>query len=283
MIRGLSTHLLVNQRLNTVWLDRIWDAGIPLVEIFCAKQHLDYRNKLQVAELGYWFRDSQLKLYSLHSPMFSDDVWGRSGPNAVLDITEPVKSRRLQTVDEIKRAIEIAETVPFRYLIQHLGVAWEEYDVRKLDAAFSALEEISLFAKERGVEILLENIPNDLASAERLLMFLDATHLDLNFCFDVGHANMRGSIENEFKLMKSRIRSTHIHDNNGTDDIHLFPTLAQGGTIDWARTMDLLRSHGEQYPLMLELRGVPEFPQPIESAIKVFENLEKATAEHHES
>ena len=85
MIRALSTHILVNQRLNTVWLDRIWDAGIPLVEIFCAKQHLDYRNKLQVAELGYWFRDSQLKLQSLHSPMYSDDVWGRSGPNAVLD------------------------------------------------------------------------------------------------------------------------------------------------------------------------------------------------------
>jgi sugar phosphate isomerase/epimerase len=275
MIRGLSTHLLVNQRLNTVWLDRIWDAGIPLVEIFCAKQHLDYRNKLQVAELGYWFRDSQLKLHSLHSPMFSDDVWGRSGPNAVLDITEPVKSRRLQTVDEIKRAIEIAETIPFRYLIQHLGVAWEEYDVRKLDSGFSALEEISLFAKERGVEVLLENTPNELASAERLLMFLEATHLDLNFCFDVGHANMRGSIENEFKLMKARIRSTHVHDNNGKDDSHLFPLLAEGGTTDWKRTMELLRSQPGQYPLLLELKEQPDYATPLENVRQVFDRLEE--------
>lgn len=282
MIRGLSTHLLVNHRLNTVWLDRIWDAGIPLVEIFCARQHLDYRNKMQVAELGYWFRDSQLKLHSLHSPMFSDDVWGRTGPNAVLDITETVKTKRLQTVDEIKRAIEIAETIPFRYLIQHLGVAWEEYDVRKLDAAFSALEEINLFAKERGVEVLLENTPNELSGAERLLTFLEATHLDMNFCFDVGHANMRDSIENEFKLMKSRIRSTHVHDNNGKDDIHLFPTLAEAGTVDWPRTMDLLRSHGDQYPFVLELRDVPEYPQQIETAKLVFENLEKLTAQTHE-
>ncbi len=277
MIRGLSTHLLVNHRLHTVWLDRIWDAGIPLVEIFCARQHLDYRNKMQVAELGYWFRDSQLKLHSLHSPMFSDDVWGRSGPSAVLDITETVKTRRLQTVDEIKRAIEIAETVPFRYLIQHLGVANEEYDVRKLDAAFSALEEINLFAKERGVEVLLENTPNELSGAERLLMFLEATHLDMNFCLDVGHANMNEGIENAFRLMKSRTRSTHIHDNNGKDDVHLFPTLAEAGTINWPRTMDLLRSHGDQYPLLLELRDVPEYPQQIET------NLEKLTAEKHES
>ena len=74
MQRALSTHLLVNHRLTTVWLDRIWDAGIPLVEIFCARQHLDYHNRAQIAELGYWFRDSELKLHSLHSPMYNDDV-----------------------------------------------------------------------------------------------------------------------------------------------------------------------------------------------------------------
>ena len=83
-----------------------------------------------------------LKLHSLHSPMYTDDIWGRSGPQAVITITEPVKSKRLPMVDEIKRALEVAEDVPFRYLIQHLGVSGEEFDERKLDAAFSSLEEI---------------------------------------------------------------------------------------------------------------------------------------------
>ena len=122
MQRALSTHLFANHRLTTVWLDRIWNAGIPLVEIFCARQHLDYRDKAQIAELGHWFRDAELKVHSLHSPMYTDDVWGRSGPQSIITITEPVKSKRLDMVDEIKRALEIAETVPFRYLIQHLGV-----------------------------------------------------------------------------------------------------------------------------------------------------------------
>ena len=79
--------------------------------------------------------------------MYNDDVWGRSGPHAVLNITEPVKPKRLQVVDEIKRALDIAEIVPFRYLIQHIGVVGEEYEDRKIDAAFSALEEISVFAR----------------------------------------------------------------------------------------------------------------------------------------
>jgi len=103
----LSTHLLVNHRLNTVWLDRIWQAGVPAVEIFCARQHLDYRDKAQINELGHWFRDSKLKLHSLHSPMYSDDMWGRSGPNSHINITEPVKSKRLDMLDEIKRALDI--------------------------------------------------------------------------------------------------------------------------------------------------------------------------------
>jgi len=63
--------------------------------------------------------------------MFSDDVWGRSGPQSVIDITEPMKGRRIGFVDEIKRALEIADVVPFRYLIQHIGVAGQEFEQRR--------------------------------------------------------------------------------------------------------------------------------------------------------
>ena len=128
----------------------------------------------------------------------------------MITITEPVKGKRLEMVDEIKRALEIAETIPFKYLIQHLGVSGEEYSERTVDAAFSALEQISLFARQRGVEVLLENIPNDLSSAERLMLFLELTHLDLNFVFDIGHANIGEGVEAAFDIMKDRIRSTHI-------------------------------------------------------------------------
>jgi sugar phosphate isomerase/epimerase len=278
MQRALSTHLFVNHRLTTVWLDRIWDAGIPLVEIFCGRQHFDYRDRAQIAELGHWFRDSDLKLHSVHSPMYSDDVWGRSGPDSVINIAELVKLKRLQNVDEIKRALEFAEVVPFRYFIQHLGTSGEEFDPRKIDAAFSSLEQISLFARQRGVEVLLENTPNALSSAERLHYFLEVTHLDLNLCFDSGHANMKEEsgkegIEQEFRQMKPRIRSTHIHDNNGVDDQHLFPLTAQGGTIDWARMMEQLRSLPD-CPVLLELKEVPDLAHPLERVVETFDRLE---------
>ncbi len=124
----LSTHLFVRHRLTTVWLERVWDAGFEAVEIFCARQHLDYRDKAQINELGHWFRDSDLKLHSIHAPMYNDNVWGRSGPQSVIDITEPVKGKRITVVDEIKRALEAAEVVPFRYMVQHIGVSGQELD-----------------------------------------------------------------------------------------------------------------------------------------------------------
>ncbi len=270
----LSSHLFVNHRLTTVWLDRIWDAGIPAVEIFCARQSLDYHNQAQIDEIAHWFHDSELELWSLHSPMFRDDCWGRSGPHAIISITETSKPKRVAAVDEIKRALEIAEKVPFRYLIQHFGVGGEEWDERKVEAAFTALEDLKVFAAQRGVEILIENIPNQFSTSEHLTRFLAATHLDINLCFDVGHANIMEGVEPAFERMKDRIRSTHLHDNDGTKDVHLFPYIAEGGTIDWSRTMELLRSRPNQYPLLLELKEVEGMERPFDRAREVFDKLE---------
>jgi len=272
----LSSHLVVQHRLSTTWLTNVQQAGIPAVEIFCARQHIDYRDKAQIRELGLWFRDNKLKLHSMHSPMYSDEYWGRSGPDSIINLTERSKAERIRMCDEIKRAIEVSEAVPFQYLIQHIGVLHEEYTDFKMEAAFTALEGLSLFAKQRGVNILLENIPNEFSTAERLQQFLRTTHLDLNFVFDTGHANLAEGVEHEFEIMKARIRSLHVHDNDGKEDKHLFPLLAKGGTIDWSRTMELLRGQPGQYPLLLELKESPDFPNSLESATEIFDRLEEA-------
>ena len=281
MNRVLSTHVTVNHRLTTAWLNRVEGAGMSAVEIFCAPQHLDSRDKSQIGELGHWFRDSPLTLHSLHAPMYTDEVWGRSGPHTHINITERNKADRIRWVDEIKRALEIAEVVPFRYLIQHLGVTGQEFSEYAVEAAFSALEELTVFARQRGVEVLLENTPNGLATAERLELFNAMTHLKLNYVFDTGHAHIGAGIEHEFGIMKPRIRSLHVHDNNGKEDQHLFPA-SDGGTIDWRKAVDLLRSCPGQVPMLLELREVAELEHPLDEIARVFGHLEslQANANH---
>jgi sugar phosphate isomerase/epimerase len=277
MTRMISTHAVVNHRLTTAWLNKLERAGLSAVEIFCAPQHLDYSNRSQIAELGHWFRDSDLKLHSLHAPMYTDEIWGRSGPHTHVNITERVKSDRIRWVDEIKRALEVAEVIPFRYLIQHLGVGGQAYSDHAVEAAFSSLEELCVFARQRGVEILLENTPNELSSASRLKLFNDLTHLNLNYVFDLGHAHIGSGIDHEFEIMKDGIRSLHVHDNNGKEDQHLFP-MAESGTIDWPRTMELLRTRSDQFPLLFELREVPEMADPLSEISRLFDRLETLEA-----
>ena len=79
-------------------------------------------------------------------------------------------------------------------------------------------------------------------------------------------------MEAAFHIMKERIRSTHIHDNDGKEDAHLFPF---SGVIDWKKTMDLLRSRENQYPLLLELKEQPGVPHPLEKVKEIFERLEE--------
>lgn len=273
MDRVLSTHVICNHRLTTAWLNRVERAGIAAVEIFCAQQHLDYRNKTQIAELGHWFRDSPLNLRSVHAPIYTDEVWGKSGPHTHVNITDRVKADRLRWVDELKRTLEIAEIIPFRYLIQHLGVSGQEFSEYAVEAAFSSLEELTVFARQRGVEVLLENTPNELSTAERLELFNSMTHLGLNYVFDTGHAHIGAGIEHEFGIMQRRIRSLHVHDNDGNEDSHLFP-MAGKGTIDWGATMDRLRSLPHEVPLLLELREVPELEHPLDEIALAFDRLE---------
>ncbi|HYM09401.1 MAG TPA: TIM barrel protein [Bryobacterales bacterium] len=270
----VSTHVFVQHRLTVALLDRIAKAGIGEIEIFCARQHLDYHNRAQLEELAHWLRDSDLKVHSLHSPMFTDTIWGRSGPHAVINICETEKGRRIAATDEIKRAVEMAEMIPFRYLIQHIGVGEEEYDERKVEAAFTSLEELCIFAGHRGVDVLVENIPNGFSSAERLVLFATTTHLPIHFVFDTGHAHLMGGVEPAFEMMRSRIRSTHVHDNDGENDSHLFPTHDRPGGINWKETMELLRSGEEHFPLLLELREAPGMDHPLDEIRRVFDRLE---------
>lgn len=271
MLRALSTHLYVNHKLTGETLRQIDEAGIPAVEIFCAKQHFDYTDSSQVREAAAWFADHKLELRSLHSPMYKDYEWGRSSGGAAVNLAEPERMRRLESVEEIKRCLDVAEHIPFRYLVQHLGVPHEDFSLEKFDAAYASLESLHLFAKQRGVQILLENIPNELSTPQRLRQFLDYTRMSgLRICFDTGHAHLNEGVEADLEPLRELVVSTHIHDNRGQQDEHLFPFQ---GAIAWDAAMRALAA--ADLPLQLEVRDYGDTPRPLEKVLDTFRRLEE--------
>jgi sugar phosphate isomerase/epimerase len=79
--------------------------------------------------------------------------------------------------------------------------------------------------------------------------------------------------------MKPRVRSLHVHDNDGKEDQHLFP-MSEGGSIDWPGTMELLRSCPGQFPMLLELREVATMQYPLDEIKRVFNQLEALQSTH---
>src|SRR5438874_859552 len=214
MQKAISTYIFVKERLHPGLLDKLVSGGAQAIEIFGARQHIDYANRKQhVREIADWFRTSGIPLHSVHAPLYSDYEWGRTGA-APINIASTDRAARIEAMDEIKRAIELAEQIPFRFLIQHIGVPNESYNERKFEAAMTSVEHLRAFAKPLGVRVLLENIPNDLSTPDRLVEFIRTTHFDdVGVCFDTGHAHMMSDVPKAFETLKSHIHSTLIHDN----------------------------------------------------------------------
>jgi sugar phosphate isomerase/epimerase len=272
MQRILSTYRYVKQPLSSMLLSEIARAGVSSVEVFCAPSHFSYRTPLAIRDLADALGEYGLRLHALHSPTERDFAPGRESGIPV-SISDTERIRRVDAVDEVKRALEVAERIPFGILVQHLGHGHQTADPRTIDAAFSSLEHLVIFAKERGVTIALENTPNELGSPESLRLFVKETRLhDLKFCLDFGHAHMQEGVEKSFDAMHERIVSMHIHDNHGERDEHLLP---HEGNIDWRMALGLLARGPQLIPMVVELKEQSAGAPTLSQIGAAFDSLEK--------
>ena len=271
MQRVLSTYRYVRHALEPLLLAQIARAEIGAVEIFCASGHFSYAQPPAVKDLAGALEEYHLVLHSLHSPTERDAALGRQS-GVPISISEPERVRRLDAVDEVKRAIEVAERIPFKYLIQHMGSGRGAADARHFDAAFNSLEHLVIFAKHRGVTIVLENTPDELGSPESLQQFLKETHLnDLKFCLDAGHAHMEGHLATAFEIMRERVVTTHIHDNHGEKDEHLLP---YEGSIDWSALLGMIAGAPQELPIVLELKEAANGEPSLDQVRAAFDKIE---------
>jgi sugar phosphate isomerase/epimerase len=257
MKRLLSTYLFVSRKLNRELLGQIADAGFSGVEIFCSRAHFDYTSKAEAREIGSALADLRLTLTSLHAPT-SRDLSATRESGQPLSICEVERVRRIEAMDELKRAIDVAEDLPFPRMIFHMGGTRETADGRKRDAAFSSLEHLILHAKHVGVTICVENTTSEMGDPEYLRAFYEETRLTgLRFNFDIGHAYLADGAEGEriekgFAPLRDLVVGAHIHDNHGEKDEHLPP---YDGTIEWENAIKVLKTApANDLPLLLELK-----------------------------
>jgi sugar phosphate isomerase/epimerase len=273
MLRALSTHLFLKQRLHPGMLELASRAGAQAVEIFAARQHFDYTRREDVRELADWFRSNPLQVWSMHAPLYPDREMGRAGGQGV-NVLHPEKARRIDAMDEIKRALETAEQIAFRNLIVHLGERSDGWSPRTMEYAEVALEHLAAFAAPLGVRVLVENLMSEPTTPEHLVEILRISHLDrVGICLDMGHAHITVGVADAIATLGDRIVSVHMHDNHGLKDDHLWPG---DGTIDWATAVRSLQALANPPAAVLEIsQNVPDAPTEIPARIEqAFTRLE---------
>jgi sugar phosphate isomerase/epimerase len=273
MLRVLSTHLFLNQRLHPGLLELAARSGAQAVEIFAARQHFDYASREHVSELASWFRSNPLKPFSMHAPLFPDREMGRAGAPAV-NVLHPEKARRIEAMDEIKRALESAELIPFSNLVLHLGEREDGWSQRSIEYAITALEHLGAFAHPLGVRLLVENLTSEPTTPEHLITILNLGHqTNVGICLDLGHAHITVGISEAIATLGNRIATVHVHDNHAVKDEHLWPG---DGTIDWPAAVTALKALPAapasvleiHYGLGVDLTGLGA---KIESAFALFD------------
>jgi sugar phosphate isomerase/epimerase len=272
MLKVLSTHALLRQRLHPGLLDTWVKSGAQGIELFAARQHFDYTSRVHLKEIGDWFRANPMEPFSMHAPLYADSDMGRGGAPGV-NVIHPDKSRRIAAMDEIKRAIEAAEQIPFRNMVIHLGEREDTWSPRALEHSMTALEHLRAFANPLGVKLLVENLQNEVARPSNLIEILTTGHFkDIGICLDVGHAHLGDGVPAVIGALKPHVRSTHLHDNKGDKDSHLWPG---DGTIDWKETMSELTTAPQSPAAVLEIHySLDESPELIASKARdTFERL----------
>ena len=256
MHQGISTHVFLARRLSPALLESLAAAGASAIEVFAARHHFDYTDRRAVRELANWFRSSNV-VPTMHMPLYANTEWSRHIEPSLNLISES-KAACIEAQDEVKRALEAAEEVPFRSCVLHIGQKEDTWDTRTIDASLTAIEHLKAFATPLGVQLVLENLPNRVSTPAHLVEIAKIGHFDsVGFCLDVGHAHLeepqaetrhapgKSALALAFEAfapMGARLTELHLHDNRGGQsgngkDHHLWPGQ---GTLDWTELSALV-------------------------------------------
>lgn len=168
----------------------------------------------------------------------------------------PSEEDTARRFDEIINGMKHASWLGVKTIVVHpcghLNCMEEGNWDKMMDYNLDFYRRLAPYAREFGLQIAIENINSTVTrTADGLIELFDRLN-DPVFvvCYDVGHAHIAGEgAADMIRKLGSRIKCTHIHDNDGVRDYH---TLPYYGTIDWDSVMEALAEIGYEGNLNYE-------------------------------
>ncbi len=197
----------------------------------------------KLAQLNQDLSDRNIIISSVHAP------FGEGKDLASGNIL--IRKKTLNEHIEVMQRMAVTKT---KILTIHPGSRPDkESEIPLKEKIFrKSLEVLIKNAENLQIKLAIENMlpARPFEKIETTKKLLDEFHSPfLGVCFDTGHANVGDGVSKTFNTIKDKIFDFHIHDNDGTKDMHLQPPY---GNIDWTEFFALVESINYQRPLMVE-------------------------------
>jgi sugar phosphate isomerase/epimerase len=207
--------------------------------------------------------DLGLKIHSAHG------CWGGQSIQAQrVDLGNPDPKIWAESVDDLRRCVDWLHVAGGTCLVVHPGGLSDREDLeRRRGSLTRGLATLADDSAGLGVTICVENMPPGVFPGSKMIdlkeMVDELDRTEIALALDTGHARISGYLPLETLAAGNRLRTTHVHDNDGRQDTHQPPG---SGTIDWGEWIEALDAIGYRGPIMLEcikhLRDRPESLNP---------------------
>ena len=198
--------------------------------------------RIRVRELG-------LNIHSAHG------CWGgRSIRADRVDLGSLDEKTWAASVDDLGRCIDWLEAAGGSCLVVHPGGLAEPEDFEGRRAALTrGLARLADHARGTGVTLCVENMPPGVFPGSRMAdLFAIVEGLnrpEVALALDTGHAHISADANSETIAAGRLLRTTHVHDNDARQDVHLPPGQ---GSIDWQSWVASLDAIDYRGPILLE-------------------------------
>ena len=232
--------------------------------------------KEKVREMSAFFKKHDLTCVMTHAPYYDLLISAEKR----IDMMDTALLRCIEATKMLEA--EICVTHPRSYITQGEPRETAVDRERSLQENLIAFAPLAKESEKHGVLLGIENLMKFPFEHPYFYSWIAEDHAELidklyskNVCaiWDFGHANLVDTDHAErIKKLGSRIKGTHVHNNDGIQDNHFPPLLPPANayyvrrTVDWNSVLAALRSTG--FDGYLTLESVFPFAYPIESYIR---------------
>jgi sugar phosphate isomerase/epimerase len=171
-----------------------------------------------------------------------------------LPIASGIEEIRRASLEELRRCVDVFADLGVRWMNVHPDRHAPMHDrAFFVEKNIATMSELLPYARERGVGLMMENLPGDFNTAQQVGELLNPLP-ELGLHLDIGHANLQvvqSTVDELLAAYGSRLRHVHLHDNKGgSADLHL---PLGTGSVDVRAAVRALKGLGYDGTITLEV------------------------------